>query len=181
MCDHIKRNQSRSGNAQVGTPTAAIDNRTGREYRGSKLFQDANHFTGAPTGSHNILHHGGAYARFDRKPAAQCHPARSVAFREYERCPQRARDFMADDQAAERGSDNQTDAARGRQSLESRREPAAQFFSVRWMLQHQRRLQIFGAVQPAGQAKMSGEICARAPKQLKDAIGLRRHERLLYH
>ena len=63
----------------------------------------------------------------------------------------------------------------------SRGQQASQVLRGRGMLQHQRALQVFGAVQPAGQAEMALQIGAGGTEQVKNGFGLRRHKRLLYH
>ena len=50
------------------------------------------------------------------------------------------------------------------------REGAGQGLGVGRVLEHQRTLQIAGAVKPGGQSKVAFEQGARSPKQLQDVV-----------
>ena len=60
-------------------------------------------------------------------------------------------------------------------------QQASEAFGGRRMAQHQRALQIFAAVQSAGEAEMALQVGAGGTEQIEDRLGLRRHKGLLYH
>jgi hypothetical protein len=76
-----------------------------------------------------------------------------------------ARDFVTDDQAADRGRND--DVAGG----QPRGELPAEAFGMSGMLQHQRALQVFIRMETAGEAKMALQIRAGFAKDLQDGFG----------
>jgi hypothetical protein len=77
---------------------------------------------------------------------------------------------VPDDQAAQGGRGDQVDFS-GRQRAEFLGQPPAESLRGGRVLQHQRALQVLGAVQAAGQAEVAFEVCAGGPEQLQDGLG----------
>ena len=83
--------------------------------------------------------------------------------------PERARDFVADDDTAQGGRKNRRRAG----VVKRRGKGPAQRLGVTRMLQDQRALQVSGAMQAGRQSKMSFEQRARLAEQSQNIDGIR--------
>ena len=77
-----------------------------------------------------------------------------------------APDFLSDDDAAERRREHHG----GAQVAHAIRDRAAERLGLLRMLQHERALQIAGAVQPRGQTEVAFEQRARPAVQIKKLV-----------
>ena len=80
----------------------------------------------------------------------------------------RAADFLADDDAAQRRRQHRLRA----EAAHAIRERRAERFGLARMLQHERALQVAGAVQSGRQAEVALEERARAAKAVEDGRGV---------
>ena len=181
MGRHLERGQRHARHAHVGTAAAAIDDGAGSQHPAAGRAQNLDDVGGAAAGGDHVFHHHRRLAgRHGESPAQRHLSGGGIAFGEEKARSERARHLVADDEAAQGGGGDQVDFS-GRQRAEFLGQQPPEPFRGGRMLQHQRALQVLGAVQAAGEAEVAFEVCAGGPEQLQDGLSLRRHRRLLYH
>jgi hypothetical protein len=92
-----------SGDVEFEASAAAINDGAGGYGEGAFLFHDADGFTRRATGGPDIFDYQDAFAGLQFKAATQSHLSGAIAFDEKRADTEGARDFMADNNAAERG------------------------------------------------------------------------------
>ena len=125
---------------------AAVNDGTGGHRQAAFLFNDADGFPRGAAGCPNVFDHQNSFAGLQLEPAAQRHLAGAIAFDEERADTESASNFVADNQAAERRRDNAGDGV----ILETFGEGTTELFGVLRMLEHQRALDVCGAVTSAG-------------------------------
>ena len=155
MGRHLERGQGHTRHAHVGAAAAAVDDGAGSQDLAASRAQNLDNVGGAAAGGDHVFHHHRRFAgRHFETPAQRHLSGGGIAFREEEARSQRARHLMADDEAAQGWGDDQVDFP-GRQRADFLGQRPAQPFRGGRMLQHQRALQVLGAVQTAGKAEVA--------------------------
>ena len=177
----LEGSQRRARHPHLGAAATPVDDGAGRQNLGARRAQRFDHFTRAAAGGDHILHHCGPFSGSHRESSPQRHLLGGrVPLGENEARAHRPGYLVADDQAPQGGRDDQVRGAGHQRAQEVRQHPA-QLDGCRGMLQHQRALEVLGAVQSAGEPEMALEVGAGGSEQLQDGVGLRRHKGLLYH
>ena len=138
--------QGAGGDVELEASAAAINDGAGGDGQGAFLFYDADGFARGAAGGPHVFDDQDAFAGLQLEAATQSHLAGAITFDEKRADTEGARDFMADNYAAKRGRDD----AGNRVILEEFGESAAELFGVLRMLQHERALDVGGAVASAG-------------------------------
>ena len=134
------------------------------------MFYDADGFARGAAGGPHIFDDQNAFAGLQFEAAAQSHLTGAIAFDEERADAESAGDFVADNQAAERGRDD----ARHGVIFEAFGEGAAKLFGVLRVLQNERALDVGGAVASAGELEVSRADGTHLFKQLQDFVALHR-------
>src|SRR5580658_494342 len=162
--------QSAGGDVEFEASAAAVNDGSGRDGQGAFLFYDADGFARGAAGGPHVFDHQNAFAGLQLEATAQSHLAGAITFNEKRADAESAGDFVADNQAAERGGD---DAGHG-VILETLGEGAAELFGMLRMLQDERALDVRGAVASAGKLEMPGADGTYLFEQLQDFFALHR-------
>jgi len=144
--------QGARGDIQFEAAAAAVNQGAGGDHQAAFLFHDADGFARGAACGPDIFDYEDAFARLQFKTAAQGHLAGAVAFDEERADAERARDFISDENAAQRRRNDASD----RMFLKKVGERAAQLFSVLRMFENQRALDVSGAVTSAGKFEVAG-------------------------
>src|SRR5271154_3318936 len=162
--------QGARGDVEFQASAAAVNDSAGCDSQAAFLFHDSDGFARGAAGGPHVFNDQNAFARLQLEAAAQRHLAGAIAFYEKRTNAKRASDFVADDQAAERGRDDAGDGV----ILEALGEGAAELFCVLRMLQDKRALDVRGAVASAGKLKMSRADGTYLFEQLQNFVALHR-------
>jgi hypothetical protein len=130
---------------EFNSATAAIDQRAGSDREAAFLFDDADRFARRATRRPNVLNHEDALAGVQLEATTKRHLAGTVAFDEQCANAQRSRDFVSDDDATQ----GRRYDARDGVIVKNPGQSATQGFSMLRELQHQRALDVRGAVAAA--------------------------------
>jgi|GEM_PF-5951510 len=130
---------------EFNSATAAIDQRAGSDREAAFLFDDTDRFARRAARRPDVLDNEDALARVQLEPTAKRHLAGTVAFDEQCTNAQCARDFVSDNDATQSGRYDARDGV----IVKNPGQSTAQGFSVLWELQHQRALDVRGAVTAA--------------------------------
>jgi hypothetical protein len=166
---------------EIRRAAAAVDDGTGGDRQRPGCTYDFDHFFCAAAGRNHVFDYENPLTGRERESAAQGHSPVGVAFREKEPDTKRPRDFVSDNQAAKSGGNHQIGSLSGNQIKKRRGKTFAETFGVLRMLQHQRGLQVSGAMKSARKPEVALQISACLYKKVENAVRLRRHKRLLYH
>src|SRR5580700_817126 len=148
---YVQFNERAGGDIEFEAPAAAVDQGAGCDGEAAFLLDDANRFARGTACGPNVLDDEDAFAGLQLEAAAEGHLAGAVALDEERADTESACHFMSNDHAAESGRND----ARHGMIAENFRERAAQRFGVRRKLQHERALDIRGAVASAGELEVA--------------------------
>ena len=160
-----------SSSAVNGTPSsrprprAPVDDRCGADDLRAGGSGHLHRLARRAAGRHDVLDDENPIGVRQREAAPE-HQRAFLALREDCADAERAADFLSDDDAAERGRqhDGRAEVAR------PLGEGAAERLRVGRMLQHERALQVAGAVKPGRQAEVAFEQRARAAEQIEQLV-----------
>jgi hypothetical protein len=149
--DHVERRESKAGHAEIDSSAAAVDDACCAGDLGARSFEDVYYLCGTPASSNDIFDNQRPLTGTHVKSPAEGHmPRYGIALSEDKPRLQRPRDFVADDQAANRGRYYNIDGC-----VDSGSEFLGQLLSGLRILKHEGALQVLGAVKAAGQAKVA--------------------------
>ncbi len=157
-----------AGDAEVNGATAAVDDGTGGDGDGAEGIHDVDDFAGAAAGGDDVLNNDGAFAGFEGEAAAEGHFAVGIAFGEDVADAEGAGDFVADDEATERGGNDDVDLFPVEEFEDLGGEFATEGFGVLRVLEDDGGLEVVGAVESAGEAEMAGEVGAGLTEDIED-------------
>ena len=161
-------NQRMKRHAEIRRPAAAIDDGARRNDSSARSSRHVHRLARRPAGRHDVLDDDDAVGGVEVKSASQGQYA-VLPLGEEGAHPERARDFVADDDTAQGRRKNRRRAG----VVKRRGKGPAQRLGVTRMLQDQRALQVSRAVQAGRQSKMSFEQRARLAEQSQDIDGIR--------
>ncbi len=168
----VHRFQRNSRHAEIGLSSAAVDDRACGEYRRAAVLEQANDLSGAPAGGDDVFNNDGVLAGCYFEASTQNHFVRSgVALGKKRTHLQSTRNLMADDNSAYRWRYDDIDASASGQRLNFVRQLAAKALGMLREGENLGALQILGAMQAAGEAEMTSQICAGFLEQTQDGIG----------
>lgn len=167
----MKGGQGEARDADFGLAAAAVDDGSGREHLAAGLGEQIDHFASAAAGGDDILYDDGGLAGFDGETAAERHPAAgAVALGEQEWHPEGTGYFVADDQSAHGGGNHQIDGRAG-ETAQRRGEFATEALGMVGEAENPGALQVFAAVEAAGETEVAAEVGARLFEESEDAVG----------
>ncbi len=167
--------------SDVHSPAAPVDDRTGRSYIDAARAKEVDYLSGAAAGRDDILDDNGHLVLAERESTPQAHSGLRITFGEQESSTERARHLVPDDDAAQGRRNNHSRFQSRYRRANSRRQFPPQPFGNRWVLEYQCTLQIFGAVETAGEPEVPAKICAGLLKQVESARRNVVHCRSIYH
>jgi hypothetical protein len=130
---------------EFNSATAAINQGTGSDREAAFLFDDADRFARRAAGRPDVLDDEDALAGVQLEATTKRHLAGTVAFDEQCANAQSARDFVSDDDATQSGRYDARDGV----IVKNPGQSAAQGFGMLRKLEHQRALDVCGAVTAA--------------------------------
>jgi len=163
-----------AGDAEIGRASAAIDDGTGGDGDGSGGAHDFDDFHGAAAGGDDVFDDDYAFAGSESEAAAEGHFAIGVAFGEEEADAEGTGDFVADDEAAEGGGDDEIYGIGADEGFQLIGQGAAEGFGVPGMREHESGLKVGGAMESAGETEVALEVGAGLPEEVED-VGIGGH------
>jgi hypothetical protein len=167
--------QGDPGKAEIDSAAAAIDYGAGGEHTGAGFLQDLDYFARTPTSGNNVFHYHGGFAWFDAEASAQHHFSGGIALGKDKAGTQGSSYLVTDDQAADGWRYHDRDVERRFQAAEFRGQQTSEMLGVARMLKHPGALQVFRAVQSAGEPEMTAQIGAGVMEGVENEIGFGRH------
>lgn len=140
--------------AEIDGAAAAVDEGTGADGESAELSDDVHDFAGGAAGSDDVFDDEAAFSGLNGETAAKLHDG-ILPFGEEGADAEGAGDFMRDDDAAERGGDDQIDGADAGVLSGLFAEFGAERRGDAGMLKNERALQIAIAVKPRREEEMS--------------------------
>ena len=142
---------------------AAIDDRTGPDHDRARGPRHVHRLSRRAAGRDDVFDDEDPFTGVEREPAPQRQRA-VLALREDRADAESAADFLADHDPAERGRQHRLRAERS----DDRAKRGAERLGLAWMLQHERALQIAGAVQSGRQTEVPFEKSAGLSKNCQN-------------
>ena len=161
----LERKQAGEGHAEFHRAVRAVHNRRDAGYVSAVRADDVNRLLHAAALGHNILDDEDFFAGRDFESAPQ-HQLAILFFRKNKPRAKLPRDFLADDQSAERGRDDGDGAERAGLV----RQRAADFFDNGHLLEREGALKVLAAVQAAAEDEMAFEQRATVAENLEDFV-----------
>jgi hypothetical protein len=180
----------------LGSAVAAVDDGGGGEDLDAGRMEESDNLSGAASGGDDVFDDDGTFAGGEGEAAAEGHGGVSGAFGEEEPGVEGSGDLVADDEASDGWGGDELDGGVGvlllllvvvggggwlsRDVLEDEAgEAAAEVFGVLRVLEDEGALEVFGAVQTAGEAEVAAEVGAGGVEEVEDVFALRVHKGLL--
>ena len=170
VAGNIEFEESFGRDIEFEATAATVNDGAGGNGQAAFLLHDADGFASGAAGGPDVFDDKSFFAGFEFKAAAQGHLTGTIAFDEDGANAEPASDFMADDQAAQGGRYDTGNVM----VFKHGGDGAAKFFGVLRMLEHERALDVGGAVAAAGQFEMSGADGADGFEKFYDFVASHR-------
>jgi hypothetical protein len=151
---------------EFNSATAAIDQRSGSDREAAFLFDDTDRFARRAAGRPDVFDDEDALAGVQLEATTKRHLAGTVAFDEQCANAQSARDFVSDDDATQSGRYDARDGV----IVKNPGQGAAEGFGMLRELQHQRALDVCGAVTAARKLEVALADGAYLLEQREDVV-----------
>ena len=151
VAGYVQLHEGARGDIEFEAAAAAVDQGARGDGESAFLLDHADRLARGTAGGPDVLDDEDAFTGLQLEAAAKGHLAGTVAFDEEGADSERARHFVADDHAAE----SRRDDARDGMISKNFRQCAAERFGVLGKLQHERTLDVRGAVASAGELEVA--------------------------